>query len=370
MNLGNADLVNVIRVNRKLYSFSHSKKSPLRHILNLPFGWISVHIGSGPKPNRYEGGDQCALEYTVYLKFGEFDANGISKNTYRRPRMNLEFLVFYCDEHFNIDTSDDGSKWPTPDLYINDHPEKAYFEYFNLKLKYRGLEAGLGAVQAFIWYIASVCYRVKELTLNINSEEIWKAMAPFFEDNNITLARPSIFIENFKFDSKALFSSRLFRNGLNEVSCYEAEDSKGNQNDFLLNDKILKSRDVMICDNSIDDGHVMAFDLSSVIILRLEGQTKITAKGVGEFFRKVYAADESKISLHFAFFHSAEKFEYEDVLAAASDIPSLAEITQIIGSNNGSKEVQSVLKCTSGRSYKVRVKKQIYYSIASIETIK
>ena len=68
-----------------------------------------------------------ALEYTVYLKFGEFDANGISKNTYRRPRMNLEFLVFYCDEHFNIDTSDDGSKWPTPDLYIKDHPEKAYF---------------------------------------------------------------------------------------------------------------------------------------------------------------------------------------------------------------------------------------------------
>lgn len=68
-----------------------------------------------------------ALEYTVYLKFGEFDANGISKNTYRRPRMNLEFLVFHCDEHFNIDTSDDGSKWPTPDLYIKDHPEKAYF---------------------------------------------------------------------------------------------------------------------------------------------------------------------------------------------------------------------------------------------------
>lgn len=91
--------------------------------------------------------------------------------------------------------------------------------------------------------------------------------------------------------------------GLNEVSCYEAEDSKGNQNDFLLNDKILKvhlwyqqhdhnfviqARDVMICDNSIDDGHVMAFDLSSVIILRLEGQTRITAKGIGEFFRVNY----------------------------------------------------------------------------------
>ena len=41
-------------------------------------------------------------------------------------------------------------------------------EYFNLKLKYRGLEAGLGAVQTFIWHIASVCYRVKELTLVIS----------------------------------------------------------------------------------------------------------------------------------------------------------------------------------------------------------
>ncbi|PAV88107.1 hypothetical protein WR25_09117 [Diploscapter pachys] len=268
LGLNVKDLLEIIKVNRRLHAIATHQKSPLRHrlkkrhILSLSFNFRKDNKENPWQGRPNDGDDSNCPEDEGVRNWNEeiwMNVNRKVVNDDNWDGFSRWFIIRFwdkcCDKHCankKVEYAADDIRYPEQLIEgIDDCFWPPEDEATDIHIKHHNKEEALQNLRLFIHYFSSV-YIIGDFNMKFEGDfSPWPILKPFFADNPSSIrCKLNVSLTNVKFDPDQFFDCPIFQKGLAGFSYDNVQAIGDPSNRSLYNDVLKKTDSFIVYDNS------------------------------------------------------------------------------------------------------------------------